>query len=176
MKKLFFILSAALLLLASCSAPQTSLVPRAVNTINSITLKELNLDRNDYEIINTVEAEAYIKYDSNYNNTRITISDDRGEFQLKYLYDKKKGWSCRYSGIVRFGYLANDYVISTEQYTHPEEVARRLAIYRLINIVNEYGADGVLEPVISTNVESKGDYDVFYTSVKAKMVIVKNDK
>ena len=173
MKKLFVILS-AVLLLASCS--KNTLMPRAVNTVNSITLKELNLDREDYEVLNTATTEGSVIYSSNYRGKKIWITEANNEFQLVYT-KTKLGWEHKHSGIMKLGYLSNDYQITDKDYAEPEDIARRLAIYRMVNLVNEYGADGVLEPVISTNVEEgpSGSY-IFKTTVRAKLVKIKTNK
>lgn len=45
-----------IIMFGSCS--QKLIIPRAVNTINSVTLGELNLERNNYEILNNITADA----------------------------------------------------------------------------------------------------------------------
>lgn len=175
MKKSFIILFAALML-TSCSLIKINTpLPRAVNTVNSITLNELNLDREDYEILKTVTAEGTIIYSKSSWDGSISIKSSDGEFEIKYK-KTKDGWDCNHAGILKLGYLSNDYQVTPLEKENPEMVARRLAIYRLVNLVNEYGADGVLEPVISTNVESKARDVIFQTVVKAKLVKVKTNK
>lgn len=171
MKKLLII---ALIAFVTTSCAQRDLmIPKAVNTVNSVRLSELNLDRKDYKILNTATAEATIMYTENSTGTSIKIVSENNEFILNYVLGKN-GWSCKYSGIVKFGYLANDYGISSD-ILQPEEVARRLAIYRLINTVKQNGADGVIEPVISTNVSSKGRVVTYKTTVSAKMIVLNTD-
>ena len=60
---------------------------------------------------------------------------------------------------------------------HPHWIVRRLAIYRLINAAKVAGADGVIEPIISTNVaQGRRSRDIVYkTTVSAKLVKIKPD-
>jgi len=81
-------------------------------------------------------------------------------------------------GIVRLGYLSNDY---SEQLMdippYPHWLVRRIAIYRLINAAKVAGADGVIEPIISTNIEQGATKkDIIYkTTVSAKLIKIKPD-
>ena len=59
----------------------------------------------------------------------------------------------------------------------PEELSRRMAIYRAINMVQQYGADGIIEPTVSTNVEEvKKDVVVYKTTVTGKIIKLKTNK
>lgn len=173
MKKLFIIIAVAMIA-TSCASNSALVIPKAVNTVNSVRLNELNLDRNDYELLNTVTASATITYTEGTGGLTKKIVGENNEFMLSYITRKKKGLSVKFSGILKFGYLANDYDIQSDV-LHPEEVARRLAIYRIINQVHQYGADGVVEPVISTNVEQVGKSIVFMTTVGAKLIKLKTN-
>lgn len=171
MKKL--IILACVAFLATSCANRDLVIPKAVNTVNSVRLAELNLERGDYEILNTVSADATITYTENSDGSIRKIVGENNEFSL--LYSKgKKGLSCRYSGVLKFGYLNNDYDIQSD-ILYPEDVARRLAIYRIINQVKQYGADGVIEPVISTNVDQMGKSIVYKTTVTAKLIKIKTN-
>lgn len=172
MRKYIFAIS-LMLVLTSCVTTHDLIIPKAVNTINSVRLDELNLERKDYSVLNTVTATAEITYSENRKGEYI-IRGENNEFMLQYLFNIKTGWSCRYSGIVKLGYLANDYSINTGA-IHPEDAARRLAIYRLINLVNMEGGDGIIEPVISTNVAQQGRNIIYQTTVKAKIVKLNTD-
>ena len=84
----------------------------------------------------------------------------------------------RIKGIVRLGYLSNDY--DEELFNippYPHWIVRRLAIYRLINAAKVAGGDGVIEPVISTNVEQgRSNRDIVYKKiVSAKLIKIKPD-
>lgn len=167
MRKYCFIIS-FMLVLTSCTTVRDLVIPKAVNTINSVGLDELNLERADYQVLNTVTATAEITYSENRKGEYI-IRGENNEFMLQYLFNPKTGWSCRYSGIVKLGYLANDYEINNGA-IHPEDAARRLAIYRLINMVSMEGGDGVIEPVVSTNIAQQGQNVIYKTTVKAKII------
>ncbi len=52
-----------------------------------------------------------------------------------------------------------------------------MALYRLVNLAREYGADAVIEPTISTNVEQTGTRSITYKStVTAKIIKLKTDR
>lgn len=174
MKKIIF----AILLIScitACTSTKRTMIPRAVNTVNSIGLNELNLQRSDYEILNTVTSSATISYIENRTGTEVLMKGEDEEFTLRYIYNKKTGWDCRYSGIMKFGYLDNDYIINQDGFTQPEEIARRLAIYRIVNQANMAGADGVIEPIISTNVAQQGKSIIYQTTVSAKLIKIKTN-
>ena len=178
MKKLLFGLI-ALFVMTSCS---TQIIPRAVNTVNSVSISELNLERKDYQILKTVSADATILYSASLDGKDYTIKCPDENFALKFIKKRQRnggGWSCEYKGIVKLGYLANDYKYDGIALS-PEEVARRLAIYRLINQAKLAGADGLIEPIISTNIDNgekgMGRNIVFKTSVCAKLIKLKTDK
>lgn len=174
MKKLI-VLALCVASLVSCGVQRKMVIPSAVNTIDTAPLADLNLSRSDYEILNTIEAEATITC-SSYTNSRIEMESDGGEFALKYLRGKS-GWDCYFRGIVRLGYLQSDYAGTATDIMQPEEVVRRLAVYRLINVAKEYGADALIEPTIATNVEQINKKDVVYkTVVTAKIIKLKTDR
>lgn len=148
-------------------------VPQAINTINSVGLRELNLTHGaDYTIMNTVSAEATVVYSVQKKGKHIIISEDNGEFKIEWKYDEDNGkmYMDDYEGIARFGFLSNDYGRTFTKEIAPEYIVRNLAIYRLINQAKVRGADGVVEPVISTNVESRGKDIIFKTTATAKLM------
>ena len=57
MKKIFILLLCSGLLV-SCASSYRTIIPRAVNTVNTAPLADLNLTRGDYEVLNTVSSEA----------------------------------------------------------------------------------------------------------------------
>ena len=181
MKKILVIAIVALLA-TSCS--KSIIMPKAVNTISTASYSDLNLERSDYEIVNTVNADAAITYVSNRKGDRININGVSDNFSLEYTYKPKKkiglfsfgnGWTCTGTGILKLGYLSNDYVDSFDPNTMcaPEILARRLAIYRAINQVKVEGGDGLIEPTISTNVEQTGQIITYKTTVTAKIIKLK---
>ena len=179
MKKIFILL---LCPFALVSCAYQTIVPRAVNTVNTAPLADLNLTRGDYEVLNTVSAEASIIYTTNAQGTKIEMGDG-SEFSLEYNLSRSGRlaayWDCKYSGIVRLGYLHADYADAQTagSIILPEDLARRLAIYRLINEVEQYGGDAIIEPTIATNVEQTGKRSIVYkTRVTAKIIKIKTDR
>ena len=163
--------------MSSCRSA-LSVIPQATNTIAPISFGDLDLLRKDYIILNTISAEATLT--AHFSDGTVKVDDPSGEFSLTWEKDKKTGeWSPdRIKGIVRLGYLSNDY--DEELFNippYPHWIVRRLAIYRLINAAKVAGGDGVIEPVISTNVEQgRSNRDIVYkTTVSAKLIKIKPD-
>lgn len=167
MKKLIYI-AVALIGLSSCGV-QSVIIPKATNTVSTASFKDLNLERADYEILNTITAEAVIISDekgSKKKGLNLTLTEENDEFQLKFYDDK-----IEHRGIVRLGYLANDYTYDPSDLQNAESLARRLAIYRLINIAQQNGADGIIEPTVSTAVEQIGNKTIrLKTTAVAKII------
>lgn len=181
MKKLSLIVAViiGLMIVSSCSSSR-SLIPQARNSVKTVSFDELNLTSNDYDILDRIEASATIKVEISGSN--YIISDAQQTFSLEYMNNPSKPGSLtlqKFKGIVRTGYLARE--DGQASIDNPDEIARRLAIYRLINLVREQGGDGVIEPVISTNVEEMesgwGKTTVVYqTTVSGKVVRLKTTK
>lgn len=169
-------LVACMCLMTSCGGPSKMvqrIVPTAVNTINSIGLSELNLNHGtDYTIVNTITTEATILYSDKKKGEKITLKEINNEFEITYEYDseQEKWYRTNFEGIARFGFLRRDDYSENYSMRDPEYVARNVAIYRLINESKLRGADGVVEPVISTNVEQRGKELVFKTTATAKLI------
>lgn len=162
----------AAVLLSSCGTTSV-IVPKAINTVNTVTFADLNLERTDYEILSTVSATAVVE--AVYTSHSMKVSDPDGEFSLNYVYGKS-GWVCLHKGVVRLGYLSSDYSYNPSEVMSPEDVARHLAIYRIINIAKQNGADGIIEPTVSTNVEQQGKTIVLKSTVDAKIIKLKTDE
>lgn len=179
MKKTTFLTVTALcvLLLSACGSlqPVTSVIPEAVNTIHATSFDELNLDRNDYTILNTISAEATVYYKE--SRSEIEIEEANQEFEIKHSLNAGQVLKSSYSGIMRIGYLANDYRNQKPvQLTSPSDIARGFATYRLINMAQQEGADGIVEPTISTNIEQQGKTIVYRTIISAKIIKLKADR
>lgn len=178
MRKILFCTVLLLVCVSAFGRKKAFVVPKAVNTVNVVSLKELNLTRGDYQVLKTVTAEAAIVYTENKKGSVCTMKGTDENFYITYTFDKE-GYleSEDFSGVLRFGYLYNDYKIN-DGVIYPEEMARRLAIYRLINMVQLQGADGVIEPVISTNIENTKNKRecILKTTVRAKLVKLKSDR
>lgn len=171
-------LFAVTLSLSSCFGSKqtaTYIVPNAINTVNSVSLNELNLARGDYQILNTATSEAIIK--AVIKKNKASIHEETNEFALYYEKNEKGGLSLKeYSGVVRLGYLNNMYSTTKFENFNPEEIAIKLASYRIINIAQQHGADGVIEPIISTKAEQIGDEIIYKSTVSAKLIKLKEHK
>lgn len=169
MKKIIFIMM-GFVILVSCSTQKEMVIPRVVSTIGTATFENLNLQRNDYQIMKTITAEATVSYETNKSGTNIRISGVDDDFKLEYTKDKKEGWQCKYKGILKYGYIQNDFPKSQTNVASPEEIVYRLAIYRLVSQVKSMGGDGLVAPSVVTRIEQKGDVVYFYATAEAKSV------
>lgn len=172
MKKILFFLILAVGCISSHA--QNVGIAKAINTVNSVSLQELNLRHGtDYMILNTVSAEAVVSYQV--NGKKIIVSETNGEFILTFEYSKDGHCEISCDGVARFGFLSNDHT-SAKLYDSPEYVARNLAIYRLINAVKISNADGIIEPLVSSNVERRGKDLVIKTTATGKLIKLITDK
>ena len=172
---------AVALTLSSCKIRRSTIVPQAINTRATASFEELNLERKDYIVMNTVSAEATIY--AHFSNALIEVEDPNGDFSLSWVVSTNANGQAIYvplkvNGILRLGYLSNDY---DEQImyipAYPHWIVRRMAIYKLINAAKVAGADGIIEPVISTNVEQgRRSRDIVYkTTISGKFIKIKPD-
>ena len=116
MKKVCYFLTAAALCVSmtSClsSLPTTTITPVATNTMNSVSFSELNLSREDYKILNTIEVSSVVtvNYQDSPNNSTITIikiTDDGG-----YSVELTKNKYCAHEKIdhyIAFGIRCHPY-------------------------------------------------------------------
>ena len=180
-KILFYaIFLVAVTTMTSCGTPQVvrKRIPVAVNTVNSVRLDELNLKHGtDYTIVNTITSEATVIYSENRKGEKITLREENGEFKITFELNNELNEMIitDFEGVARFGFLTNDDYRQNYSLDEPEYVVRNAAIYRLINASKVRGADGVIEPVVSTNVEQRGRDIVFKTTVSAKLIKLKTD-
>lgn len=181
MKKSIILLSVfCALALSSC---KMSIIPKAINTVNAVSLGEMNLDRKDYNVLKTISADASVTYKQN-GSHKITVQESGGEFKFIYKWHGGFGgkgfWSLdAFSGVARLGYLDNDY-IRYDTYVaddiKPEFMARSIAAYRLINACKIAGGDGVIEPIYSMSIEQTGGRTITYkATVSAKIIKLKTD-
>lgn len=178
MKKLFVALVCAFSL-ASCGV---RLIPESVNTINRAQLSDLNLERKDYEVLNTLTADATVVC-RDISAKKREISDMNGEFSVKWkkmikgVFRKSPIWICKdFQGILRTGALY-DLPANTANHADPLDMAQRLALYRLINQAQQEGADAILEPAYTIALEQTGRRQVVYkATVTAKIIKIKTDR
>ena len=177
---LLVLAAVAIMFLNSCST--TAVIAR--NTVDVATLEEINLEREDYEIIETITTSATVTYDA--KNRRATGEDNA--FTVKYKV--AKGKNVLESGMLRFGYFAQDVVTATnikkglfsrakyEAYIpeDPEVLARRWATYKLITEAKAKGADALIVPVRSSDIKAAGKkVSIVKTTVSAKAVRLINN-
>lgn len=167
----------ALLFMSSCSiqrTPQYTVIPTAVSSVSkTVYIEELNLTKDAYQIINTETAEAVIIYEKGRGGD-FKITEQNNEFSLDFdRDDETQTFEIDYSGVVKCGYLsANDRGIDYSD-PHPADFAKGLAAYRLINSVQEQGADGIIEPIVTMKVGQDGKKIIFTTTISAKLVKIK---
>ena len=90
-KKISFVFAVAIVAVAMSSC-RSVVVPKAVNTVHPVGWEELNLERKDYIILNTVSADASVTWSE--TRKKLKISDESGEFIATFKKEKiKKG--CR---------------------------------------------------------------------------------
>ncbi|MCM1169434.1 MAG: hypothetical protein NC324_05805 [Bacteroides sp.] len=173
-KRLLWLAAILPLLLTSCRP--SLFLPQAVNTMNTASLDALNLQRKDYEILNTITAESIVVFKYSFDYKSFTIKCPNDDFSIRYEKGKK-GWEGKYDGVLRLGFFANDYLhLMPHEIVTPDYVVRGLALYRAVNTAQQYGADAVIEPTIATNIEREGNREfVFKTTVTAKLIKFKTD-
>lgn len=179
MKKLFVLLACAVGF-ASCGV---RLIPESVNTIDRASLADLNLQRSDYEILNTITADATV-VSRDISKKKREISDINGEFSVKWQ-KKMRGpfsrkapvWLCKdFQGVLRTGALY-DLPAQTADHTDPMDMVQRLALYRVINLAQQEGADAIVEPSYTVGIEQTGRRQVVYkATVTAKIIKLKTDR
>lgn len=158
---------------------QSTIIPTtAISNIPTVSIKDMDLNRNDYSILKSVSATAVVNSDN--RRSRRTIYEENDEFKL--IYDIIKIDGKRYldyescEGVVRLGYIGSTDIYNSESnYLPAEEIVRRLALYRLINLAKEYGADALFEPTITTTATSTGKKLTYKTEASAKLIKIIND-
>lgn len=165
--------------MTSCFSIQQStgrVIPKTFSSISRIHyIDDLKLSRENYKIINTETAEASV-FSEDYVNAfgkiqGYGIGEVNGEFLLKY---KSMGSGNEtsykldsYSGIIKYGTLTADF--SDFEY-EPYALAAGLATYRLINAVQDQGADAVIEPIITVKVGQEGRKVIYTATISAKLI------
>lgn len=174
-----FLLSAVIFtgLSLSVNAQDYTEPPIATNTINAIGLRELNLRTGDYEVMKAVTENAVISVE--FSKKGFTVQCEDEDFMLKYKFNKDKdgeGYAelVDWNGVIKQGYLSNTAELRLPR--NAAEVAKRLAIYRLINTAAQMGADGVVEPVVSMNMAKNGKLIYYKTTVTGRLIKLKTTK
>lgn len=157
---------------------QSSIIPTtAISNMPKVTIQDMNLSRNDYTIIKSISVSASVRSDNKRNKR--TIYEENNEFKLVYDIVKENGKrfleyeSCE--GIIRLGYIGGTDIYNSESnYIPAEEIVRRLALYRLISLAKEYGADALFEPTIITVATSENKTLIYKTEATAKLIKIIN--
>ena len=149
--------------------------PIATNTINALQFSELNLNSGDFSILDVVTESSIIVLEQTKKERIITCEDE--DFRLVFKYVKEENKKVlkleEWSGIIKLGYLKNEIEKLSVPY-NAAEIGRRLAIYRLINVASQSGADGILEPIVSMNMASNGGKIYFKTNVTGRLIRLNN--
>lgn len=166
-------------LFTSCVLPQKArIIPVATNTISSVSFSELNLAKEDYNILKTIEVSSLVTVEYA-NDNSVKISDDSG-YTIEITYDAVGNpLMTTSSGVLRAGFLTNDY--DKISYDNPEAIARATAFSRLVSVAKEQGGDALIEPIVSTNLEEQSGKGskrtiVYSTTASAKVIVIKTDK
>ncbi len=149
----------------------------AISTIPVVQVDDISNGRKEFIVLNTISAKAVVHLD--YSKTSHTITEDSNEFYIEYKLEKENTdwyWDCKNcEGIIRLGYLGGTSVYPDNSYISATETVRRLALYRIIGLAKEYGADALLVPTITTTATSQKNIIMYTSEVTAKIVKIKND-
>ena len=166
-----------------CTTPainaQNGLIPTtAISNMPVVSFNDLSMNRSNYTILNTITATATVSSDN--QKSKRTIYEENNEFKIVYDIEKIDGK--RYleykdcDGIIRLGYIGSSNIYNSESnYIPAEEIVRRLALYRLISLAKEYGADALFEPTITTTATSEKKLIIYRTEASAKLIKIINN-
>ena len=167
------------IILCSCGVmkKKTQVLPVAVSSMSApISLDYLNLTKDSYQILKTETVESVVVYEEvGMGAKTIRISEQNKEFELDFKKNETTGsYDIKYSGIVKVGYLSA-YDNDVDYYEpKPAAFAKGLAAYRLINSVQDQGADGIIEPIVTMKVGQEGKKIIFTTTITAKLIKIKS--
>lgn len=157
------------MLLASCAAPRTY-TPYAFSTVSSVSLPALqhSLERKDYEILDTIKAEAVVTARA---GRHLEIKADSGEFtNICLLTENGPVYNIQKSeGTVRAGFIEGLNLPDIDL-CDGSSMASNLAAYRLINEVKATDADGIVAPSLYVTADETGK-GFFARTVTYKVVI-----
>ena len=161
------VLSTVILL---CSCYSSNFLPQATNSAGSVAFGELNLNRSEYLVYNTISETATVIYDVDDREVR----EENNEFRYEFGYDKSGNVVYDdVEGVLRLGSLSNA-ATNTYDPTNVGDITRRLAIFRLNNSAKEAGADYIIEPIVSMDIKQTGRHELTFTATAtAKLVKIK---
>ncbi len=149
-------------------------IPHSVSSASAVTVENLNLNKGDYQVLNTITETASVLCE--YKGKEIRISGDSGAFY--YIFRQSGiggGWTLhKFKGAASLGYFTSDLVNNSSQLLpDAEEFARRVAMARIIKAAKDYKADGVVEPVVISSANNVGKNKIEYIStVSAKLISI----
>lgn len=158
--------------LSSCKSSRSYLViPHSVSSASAVTVENLNLSKDDYNVLNSITETASVLYENQGN--QIKISDNNGEFSYIFKFTPT-GWVLSsFKGAASLGYFSSDLISQINEVPNAEEFARRAAIARIIRAAKDYQADGIVEPMIISSADNVGKNKIEYTStVSAKLISI----
>ena len=158
------------MLLASCAAPRTY-APYALSTVSTVSLPALqhSLERKDYEILDTIKAEAVVHVSS--SKKGYTVKPESNEFvNVCNMTDTGIMYNIAESkGTIRYGFIEN-LKLEDPNPCDGSSMASGLAAYRLINEVKATDADGIVAPSLYVTAEEVGT-GIFSRTIVYKVVI-----
>lgn len=157
------------LFFTSCGSSNKALiVPYAVSTVETVPVEALNLQKGDYAILSTVTETASVR--AVYKKDQLRIIGGDGDFTYTFNYKKDTGWELHsFSGAATLGFLVSD-AQTPQGLPQAEEFARKVATAKVIEHVKDYGADGVIEPVVTMRASNVSKNEVEYqATVTAKL-------
>ena len=159
------------MILASCSSSPRTYAPYALSTVSSVSLPALqhSLERKDYEILDTIKAEAVVTVKV---GRHLEVAAESGEFQNICLFgeDGHPVYNIQKSeGTVRAGFI-DGLNLPEIDLCDGSSMASNLAAYRLINEVKATDADGVVSPSLYVTADESGK-GFFSRTVTYKVVI-----
>ena len=167
----------SMLVINSCGSKREYLViPHSVSTASAVTVENLNLQAGQYDVLRSITETASVICE--YKGDQIKVTSGEGDFTYTFKFDSKSGWSLKkFSGAASLGYFTSDLNAHPSEVPNPEEFSRRVAMSRIIRAAKDYQADGVVEPVVISNVSNLGQNKIEYTStVSAKLIVIKSNK
>lgn len=183
-KKMLFLAAICMMFLASCAA--RTYAPFAISTVSTVSLPALqhSLKREDYQILDTIKAEAVISVITTKNG--VEVAADSGEFnnvcdsgekksiffaqQQSQMPEQKLTYNIAKSeGTLRYGFIEG-LNLGVPRECDGNSMASYLAAYRLINEVKATDADGIVAPSLYVTAEETGK-GIFSRTITYKVVI-----
>lgn len=148
--------------------------------MQTVDFNELNLTHDDYTVMENVTGVAEIICVQ--KRWSVTFTDADNSFSVKF----KRNWYGRYNvkkkhtGIMKMGYFDDMpkfepfYAASPLELT--EKFANRMAMFQIVEAAQQTGADGIIQPTVSSTVRQVSKHTYIYkTTVVAKAIRLNKD-